>query len=64
MHLFKKHFKFNDSWMWCNWVAHDGFGKPKLGINCIKQGLQFYFIFTCYKFQWYWVKPHKYYKDK
>lgn len=57
MHLFKKHFEFNDSWMWCDWVAHNGFGRPRLSVNCIKQGLCFYFYFTCYKLQWYWVKP-------
>ena len=45
--------------MWMVWVAHDGFGRPKLSINTRMQGQDFVFIFTWYRFQWYIIKNYE-----
>lgn len=67
MKLFKHYFKKRDSYMWMYWVNHNGFGlKPRLRINFVdKSGLYFYFLFTWWKLEWYWVRrnnnenPHR-----
>ena len=54
-----KHFYFKrtDSYMWIDWVAHNGFGLlPTLKINTTFQGVNFYFLFMWWKFQWYWAR--------
>ena len=58
MRLFKYYFKKSDSNMWAYWVAHDGFGlRPRLKVNYTDiGGIYFYFIFTWWKFEWYWAK--------
>lgn len=60
MQIFKAHFKKSDSWMYCCWVKHNGFGlKPRLRINKTFQGIPFYFLFTWWKLEWYWAKSRK-----
>ena len=57
MSLYHHHFKKSDSWMWINWVRHDGFGKlPHLSVRKVKHDLYFYFDFTWWKLNCYWVK--------
>lgn len=63
MHIFHKHFKYNDSWMWCDWVRHQPiFGFPHLRIASVFQGLYFIFEFTWGKLHWYWTTGNVKYK--
>lgn len=56
MHIFHKHFKFNDSWMWCDWVRHQKlFSLPHLHIAFVRDDLYFIFEFIWGKLHWYWT---------
>jgi len=56
MHLFHKHFKYNDSWMWFDWVRHQNFwGLPRLRFNFVEHDLHFNFELLCGKIHWYWT---------
>ena len=60
MKLYRHHFKKSDSWMWMYWVRHDGFGFcPYLIVNKIDKGIYFYFLFTWWRFEWYWASSAK-----
>lgn len=57
---FYKHFKKSDSYMHIYWVRHNGFGfKPKLSINKADNGIYFIFVFTWWRFHWYWCRGLK-----
>ena len=59
MHIFHKHFKYNDSWMWCDWVRHQKlFGLPHLHIAFVRHDLFFIFEFIWGKLHWYWTIGH------
>ena len=42
--------------MWMYYVKHNGFGRPRLKVKHVYNGVFYYFRFACGKFQWYWTK--------
>lgn len=65
MHIFHKHFKYNDSWMWLDWVRHQNlFGMPHLYTSTVRQGLYFIFELIWGKLHWYWTTGNTYHKWK
>lgn len=65
MHIFHKHFKYNDSWMWCDWVRHQPlFGMPHLHIACTRFDMYFIFEFIWGKLHWYWTTGNVKYKAR
>lgn len=63
MAYYRKHWHWKrkgiEYWMWMYWVAHDGFGRPRLSINTRRQGLDFVVLFTWSRFQWYIIKSYE-----
>lgn len=60
MNIIKKYFKKTDSWLYLTWVRHDGFGLiPRLQVNTVHGSIYYYFDFTWWKLNCYWVKGIK-----
>lgn len=63
MTYYRKHWHWKRKgigyYMWMCWVAHDGFGRPRLSINTRLQDVDFVFYFSWGKFQWYIAKGYE-----